>query len=97
MRVVWETQFDCECSLCLSFWIYEKQWHGMVLVLILVFMVGSAIVKFTMVSRLLEEIYYVKRQITCETFLACWKKQALPGGQVQTPLGPGDKAWRNSR
>jgi hypothetical protein len=44
-----------------------------VLVLILVFMVGSAIVKFTMVSRLLEEIYYVKRQITCETFLACWK------------------------
>ena len=45
-----------------------------VLVLILVFMVGSAIVKFTMVSRLLEEIYYVKRQITCETFLACWKK-----------------------
>jgi len=73
MRVVWETQFDCECSLCLSFWIYEKQWHGMVLVLILVFMVGSAIVKFTMVSRLLEEIYYVKRQITCETFLACWK------------------------
>ena len=56
----------------------------MVLVLILVFMVGSAIVKFTMVSRLLEEIYYVKRlleeiyyvkrQITCETFLACWKK-----------------------
>ena len=39
-----------------------------------VYVVGSAIVKFTMVSRFLEEIYYVKRQITCETFLACWKK-----------------------
>ena len=24
-------------------------------------------------------------------------KQALPGGQVQTPLGPGDKAWRKEQ
>jgi len=23
--------------------------------------------------------------------------QALPGGQVQTPLGPGDEAWRKEQ
>ena len=26
-----------------------------------------------------------------------YTKQALPGGQVQTPLGPGDEAWRKEQ
>ena len=28
---------------------------------------------------------------------SCNLKQALPGGQVQTPLGPGDEAWRKEQ